>query len=319
MKEYLRQLGNEIYKTVRPYIGSREILGRAADGDIHFKLDEVAERGMEAALEGLSREGLKIAYFSEKDGELEYLNRNPEYIFLIDPVDGSRPASCGFPCWCVNIAVAPYSERPIVGDVQYAFMKEADGTEYLAERGKGATIIIDGTPHEVKPSEKTELEGSSLILEFCGNEQTIAGLIYAPLLAKAWPTGVSVVSSGSWSIGQLARGKVDGYIHLAKRIYEEFPEYRENILQANRGKLKAQFPYDIAPPVLIGEESGLTMTDTRGNSHNNMSLIDISPENQRCTIAAGTEEIHGILKDTVNERIAWLKSKPHILNELISD
>ena len=314
MKKYLQQLGNEIYKTVQPFLGDREIYGRAADGDLHFKLDEIAERGMESALKGLSREGLKFAYFSEKDGKLIFESERPDYLYVIDVVDGSRPAICGFPQWCVNIASAPYSENPTVGDVQYAFMKEADGTEYIAERGNGASIIINGSESGPSPSTNREISGSSLIIEVCGSEQTIGSLINIPLIKKAWPTGVFLVNSSSWTIGQLSRGKIDGYVHPTKRIFDEFPEYREKILQESGGKLKGLFPYDIAPWNLIGTESGLVITDSYGNSLDNMSLVDISAENQRCVVAAGTEELHKEIMNTVNSRIDWIKERVDLGN-----
>ena len=317
MRDYITNLGNEIFESVQPYVGNRDIVGRAADGDVHFRIDEVAEEAMEKALDKLEREGLKFAYLSEKEGEVILMSKNPEYLFLIDPIDGSRPAKSGFPQWCVNLAVAPYSEKPTVGDVKYAFMKEADGTEYYSERGRGTALNFDGKEFGPLPSQKTSIDGSSLIIEVCGNEQSVANIIYTPLLRKSWPQGVFVVSSSSWSVGQLVSGRIDGYIHLAKRIFEEFPEYRDVILHDSGGKLKALLPYDIAPWKLVGEESGLTITDTHGNSLDDMSLTDIGQENQRCVIGTGTKEFHDYLKDTVDEGIEFIKDNPDILEKLM--
>ena len=319
MKDTLIQLGRTIHQTVSPYIGNREITGRAADGDVLFKLDDIAEKGMKAGLEQIKMSGLRVAYFSEEEGRVIKLDDSPNYLFVIDPVDGSRPAKCGFPQWCVNLAVASYTENPTVGDVEFAFMKEANGTEYFAEKGKGAEIISPDATRKMipSPSAQRKLDKSSLILEICGAEQAIVNYINTPLQTKAWPTGVFIVSSSSWAITQLVQGRIDGYVHPTKRIWNEFQEYRQKMLKEAGGKLKGLFPYDIAPWALIGKEAGLVLTDSYGNSLDDMSLTDISAENQRCTIAAGTPELHKILVDTVAERIEKLKSNKPFLEELI--
>jgi fructose-1,6-bisphosphatase/inositol monophosphatase family enzyme len=113
-------------------------------------LDDIAEREMEAALKKLSKSGLRFTYFSENEGKIITESSAPDYLFIIDTVDGSRPAKSGFPWWCVNIGVASYSEKPVMRDVEYAFMKEADGTEYYAEKGKGAIITISGK--DIRPT-----------------------------------------------------------------------------------------------------------------------------------------------------------------------
>jgi myo-inositol-1(or 4)-monophosphatase len=306
-------IGRKIYKKTLSYIGERKIEGRAADGDVHFGLDEIAETAMETALDKVSKSE-NIAYFSEREGKVETLSQNPEYIFIVDPVDGSRPAQVGFPQWCVSIAVAPYSEDLRVRDVMYAFIKEADGTEHFAEKGKGN--LIDGKNRPAL-STQTNLDEATLVLDVCGHEPAVAGLIYSPLIQKTSPTGTFVVNSSSWTIAQMTKGRIDGFVNLVTRIYEEFPEYRERILENFGGKLKGLMPYDIAPWYLMGSESGLTLTDSRGRSLEDMKLTDISPENQRCAIVASTQELHAEIRSKIDQRIELLKSNMESLDVLI--
>jgi len=301
MENELRKICNAAYSQVNPVIGNRNIVGRAADGDLYFELDRWAEL---AILEACKKSSLKVAYFSEGTGKLKILHPNPDYIFISDEIDGSRGAKAGFENCCITMAVAPYSDDPRIENVEYSFIKEIkDGVEYFAEKDRGVKIYVGGKEHKPKLSKITSLDKSSLGIELW-TEPLIVSYVTGPIIRTALGTGVFHVNSCSWCNCQIVRGRLDGYFHIAKRVYEEFPEFRKII--APEGKLKGLFPYDIAPWYLIDIEGGVITTDSFGNSLRNMKLLEITPKNQRCVISASTKELHKQLKDTINERFKQL-------------
>lgn len=306
-EQELRRIGNAAYQVVNPIIGNRTIVGKAADGDVYFELDRHAEV---AVKEACKKSKLKLAYFSEGTGKLEKLHSNPDYILISDEVDGSRGAKAGFENCCITIALTPFISNPRVKNVEYSFIKEIkDGIEYFAEKDKGVKIHLDSKQYQPQLSKITNLNQASLGIELW-TEPLIVSYVTDPIVRAALGTGVFHVNSSSWSNCQIVRGRLDGYFHLAKRIYDEFPEFRNLI--APGGKLKGLFSYDIAPWILIDMESGVTVTDSYGNSLDDMKLLDITPENQKCTISASTRELHDQLKNVINKRFKNLHEQDNL-------
>ena len=66
-------------------------------------IDEIAEDVVAACLE---RAG-DIGYYSEDRGYVAF--GRPRAIFVIDPIDGTRPAAAGLESCCVSIGVVPPS------------------------------------------------------------------------------------------------------------------------------------------------------------------------------------------------------------------
>src|SRR5687767_14733676 len=116
---------------------ARERVGTAHGGDPTFAIDERAER---VATEAFEERG-NVAYFTE-DAGLRMLGR-PEHLFLVDPIDGTRPAMAGFESCCVAVAVAPLGDRSpadlTIGDLTDGLVVELPtGTTFEATRGRGA-------------------------------------------------------------------------------------------------------------------------------------------------------------------------------------
>jgi len=311
MKKELYNIADQIYEAVLPHIGDQTIEGTGPDGDPQWRIDDIAERATTSALEQLGKKGYKVALFSEDSGGVVKFDKNPDYLFIVDPVDGSRPAKNRLPMWSVCIAVAPYSENPTVGDVSHSIIKTSEGIIHYAERGKGA-IIQDPRGGNVENRPKllpnTELEGTPLMYEVCGTHQGISGLIHAPLLdATALKGGAFTVSSSSWAMAQLVQGNIGVYTELTKKVYDEFPSYQASMKEQTGGHLKALFSYDIAPWWLLARESGIILTDASGRSLDDMVLTDIRAENQRSALAACTPQLHAEVLEKINDRITYLK------------
>ena len=63
-----------------------------------------------------------IGFYSEDRGLVTY--GLPRAFFVIDPVDGTRPAAAGLESCVVSVAVVPPSEDARLGDVQFGVVHE---------------------------------------------------------------------------------------------------------------------------------------------------------------------------------------------------
>ena len=129
MQKELISLAREVRKVILPILNQnkREIIRRDDGGDPHFKIDEIAEHKIEEILKSWK---LPIAYFSEDRG-LVFLNEKPEWILIIDPIDGTRPAMANFESCCFSIVVAPYSDRPTFEQITNALVLELKSGDYF--------------------------------------------------------------------------------------------------------------------------------------------------------------------------------------------
>lgn len=79
----------------------------------------------------------------------ENLYKDGEYIFVIDPLDGTSNFACGLEQFCINIAV--FKAREIIAGVLYV---PTSDTFYYAEKGKGAFKEKNGVISTLKMKKK---------------------------------------------------------------------------------------------------------------------------------------------------------------------
>ena len=140
------RLASRLRELVLPHLGtmgSRALTGRAPGGDTTFAIDERAERETVRFLEQLDR---PAAVYTEDRGMLSW--GDAEYVLIVDPIDGTRPAMAGLEACCVSIAVARCTPRPTMADVVYGIVAEIkEGGIIRAVRGAGVSITgADGRP-----------------------------------------------------------------------------------------------------------------------------------------------------------------------------
>ncbi|VVB66013.1 Fructose-1,6-bisphosphatase/inositol-1-monophosphatase [Candidatus Gugararchaeum adminiculabundum] len=98
-------------------------------GDIVTNADFESEK---AIIGEIKRSFPDHNFLSEESGSE---NRNSEYTWIIDPLDGTKNYARGFPFFCVSIALAK-GDEVILGVVFAPFGKEL----FTAEKGKGAFL-----------------------------------------------------------------------------------------------------------------------------------------------------------------------------------
>lgn len=169
-----------------------------------------------------------------------------EYVWIVDPIDGTTNFVHGFPFYSISIALA-HRGQVIVGVIYDPVRDEL----FLAERGKGA--YVHG--RKMKVSAQSALAESLIATGFPPDTQHALPKNIEQLNAVA-PQVRNVRSAGSAALhlAYVAAGRLDGFW--------------ENGLNA----------WDVAAGALLVEESGGKVTDTQGGGFH-LGIRDIAASN----------------------------------------
>ena len=291
MKKELIHLAKEVRKAILPRLkeNKREIIRRQDGGDPHFGIDEIAENKIE---EILKKWKLPIVYFSEDRG-LVCLHKKPEWILIIDPIDGTRPAMANFESCCFSVVVAPYSKHPTFDKITHALVLELKTGEYFYADSYKKNIVTS--------TKKLPLLNKNISLEnmFWSTELTAHPIkqitrVCGDLIDSSVVLGaVFVFTSSSYSLTRIITGQLDSHVDVGHRIVKDNPELMNEFLKVGRGKLVTLFPYDIAAAAFILIKAGGIVTDAYGNSLNQLSLTTDKSLKEQCSIiAASNLDLH---------------------------
>ncbi|MBU1152289.1 inositol monophosphatase [Patescibacteria group bacterium] len=183
------------------------------------------------------------AILGEETGESADL-KDAEYIWIIDPIDGTNNFIRNLPFHAVSIAVFQrkiskssknfeYIEGEIVVGVVHS---PALGKIYSAQKGKGAKL--NGKPITVSPRNK--VYRSILSTGFHGDYKAFNLPYFEAIIHKS--QGIRRFGSAALDLCHVAEGKIEGYWEFGLK------------------------PWDIAAGALIVEEAGGRVTDTNGNT-----------------------------------------------------
>jgi len=120
-------------------------------GDKTLLLDAMAE---EKILSILQSSSIDFAILTEEKGFVES-DQTPEYLAIVDPIDGSANLERGLPLVTIGIAIIPYKEEMTTDDAEISVVDSVFTDEtYVALTGKGVTR----NGRHVKVSPPVELE-----------------------------------------------------------------------------------------------------------------------------------------------------------------
>lgn len=123
-KEVKKESKNNFYKLGKT-------IGIGADGTPTTYVDKIAE---DVALKLLKKSERKVNLLSEEIGFVDY---GGDYVFVLDPVDGTRNAYRGIPFYSVSLAIG--TSR--ISDIEYGVVKNIPtGDVFTAEKGRGAFL-----------------------------------------------------------------------------------------------------------------------------------------------------------------------------------
>ena len=163
----------------------------------------------EIILEHLHNASSDFGYLTEEHGVLG--NKNWEYRFIIDPIDGTSNFMHGLPFFCISIALEKKTSEGseiIAGMVHAPILHET----YMAEKGEGAMSLlhtIHGTYHKLEVSKRANVRGA-MVSSYLRNRSEEMEEANIKALAKI-PAGVRIYGSAALELAYVAAGKLDGF------------------------------------------------------------------------------------------------------------
>ncbi|MBK4205592.1 hypothetical protein EGI09_17135 [Bacillus subtilis] len=300
MKEYIIELGKFVYEEVKGQKGTlknRLVNGYSPGGDAQFNIDAAAEN---AVLEYVKSKEESVAFYTE-DGGLKIFGDNPQYILIVDPIDGTRPAAAGLEMSCISIALAGYKPDAKIKDIEFAFLLELKTGAYMYADVYSEGIYYEGYRGTLPNLSKVrDMKHMFWSLEFNGHPAHLMINAYGHLIDQSANNGgVFVFNSASYSISRIITGQMDAYVDIGNRLLKDDPALLKDFQDVGNGQVLHLFPYDIAASVFLAKKAGVVITDAYGKSLDDTLLTDLSYNNQQSCIAASTKELHQKLLDQI--------------------
>jgi myo-inositol-1(or 4)-monophosphatase len=173
------------------------------------------------------------AILSEEDADPDISQRQSEFLWIVDPLDGTTNYSRGYPTFSVSVALSQKGQS-LVGVVYDPLLDEC----FSAIRDGGA--FLNGT--EIQASATGKLEHALLGFELARDQDLRErGLEWFAQLGSRTMTA-RIGGSAALSLCFVAAGRLDAYLHLALS------------------------PWDIAAGILIAREGGARVTHLDGRA-----------------------------------------------------
>jgi|BarGraNGADG00312_1021997.scaffolds.fasta_scaffold02304_3 myo-inositol-1(or 4)-monophosphatase len=303
MVETARELSEVVREAVRPHLGkfaSRMLEGQGASGDTTFSIDEVAELRVTEYLDSRP----DIAYYTEDRGLVA--KGDAEYLFIIDPIDGTRPAAAGLESCCVSVAVAALEGRTphamTMGDVTIGVVSEIKSRAvFTAVKGAGAVIEIEGDTVPPALSRTTDLHKLFWTAGYRGRPAEALTSVMAELIdLSSVDGGYFDLGSATYSITRIVTGQMDAYVDVGQRMVEEIPVLRETFLAVGHGFVLNNYPYDLAAAALIAAECGAPVTDAAGRSLDPCPLIPEGGGGQLSSLVSSNNVLHAAVLERLD-------------------
>ncbi len=309
LKSLIDGLAAGLRDVVVPWLGAaraRSLAGRAVGGDATFAIDEAAEAFL---AEYLAEQGRPVAVYSEDRGLVEFGRGPAEFVLIVDPIDGTRPAAAGFEAACVSVAAARMSERPVMSDVAYGVVLEIkEGGVFRAERGSGVEMRdVAGRERPAAVSANTDLSLLFWTIGFRGRPAVELAATLGGLIDRSSVDGaVFDIGSATYGMTRLLTGQLDAYIDVGPRMIEVAPWVEARFRQVGKGHVLNNSPYDVAASTLILEEAGCVVSDAAGRSLADRPLLGSDVAHQMSVVASANAALHGAILDEVTRGIGAL-------------
>lgn len=194
---------------------------------------EIDKKSEKAIMDFITKKYPAHAVLAEESGEHK---KDSEYLWVVDPLDGTTNFAHGLPIFSVSIGVMKKNE--IVAGVVYDVMQNIF---YSAEKGSGA--FANGK--KIKVNENDKLGLSVLVTGFPYN------IADAP--DKAFPRFESLTKKAR-AVRRLGSAAID-FCYVARGVFDGFWEV-------------SLHPWDICAGKLIVEEAGGLVSDFNGKAIN---------------------------------------------------
>jgi myo-inositol-1(or 4)-monophosphatase len=302
------EVAARVSDAVAPLLGSagaRDRVARAPGGDATLAIDEVAERVVEDTLAAAG----DVGFYSEDRGLVTY--GRPRSFFVVDPIDGTRPAAAGLESCCVSVAVVPPSEDARLGDVSFGVVHELKtGQRFWAVRGEGARAEqATGEPVEIRLSENTDPAALFWTAGLRGRPLLPTSVVLEELVdSSSMGGGYFDLGSASFNMTRIVSGQLDAYVDVGRRIVDERPETEPAFLEVGEGAICTNFPYDVAAAALIVQEAGGLVTHADGRPLDHHPAIGSSRAHGLAVLATASAALHATLLAAVDRGMRRLET-----------
>ncbi|HEX6586780.1 MAG TPA: inositol monophosphatase family protein [Solirubrobacterales bacterium] len=303
----IRGLVTDLAATLRdevlPHLGAhagRAHSGEAAGGDVTFRIDERAEGRMEAFL---AERAPSLAFYSEDRGLVSPAGDRAEWVLVVDPIDGTRPALAGLESCCVSIAAARLDADPTMGDVEVGCVMELkSGASFVGERGRGLEPAA-------RLSGNRSLERMFWTYGFRGRPARALVEVLAELIdASSVGGGTFDLGSATYDMTRVVTGQLDAYVEPGPRIVDDVPAMRAEFERVGGGAILNNSPFDLAAATLCLLEGGAVVTDAYGRSLADRPLLGSSHEFQMSCVAVANVELHAAICAELDAGIERLRT-----------
>jgi myo-inositol-1(or 4)-monophosphatase len=307
LRELVRELSLALRERVHPLMGSHSARAHepeaAAGGDVTFAIDAHAEELLGSFL---GTHAPDVAFYSEDAGLVLPSDRSPQWVLVVDPVDGTRPALAGLESCCVSVAAAPYGNDVSMGDVRIGCVVEIpSGRVFLAERGAG---LVEGGPARLSANER--LERMFWTFGFRGRPARPLTEVLAELIDASSVGGATFdLGSACFDTMCVVDGRLDAYVEPGPLLVEQVPGMRAEFERVGGGAVLNNSPYDLAAAALIAEEAGAVVTDAAGQAFDERPLLGSAAEFQMSVAVAANRRLHEQIVSEIAEGIARVRAR----------
>jgi myo-inositol-1(or 4)-monophosphatase len=296
-------LAATLREEVLPHLGAhvgRAHSGAGEGGDVTFEIDERAEAHMESFL---AERAPEVSFYSEDRGLVSPAGDRAEWVLVVDPIDGTRPALAGLESCCVSVAAAPLASEPTMADVVVGCVLELkSGRSFVAERGKGLEPAAS-------LSDNRSLERMFWTYGFRGRPARALIEVICDLIdASSVGGGTFDLGSATYDMTRIATGQLDAYVEPGPRMIDDVPRIRAEFERVGDGAVLNNSPYDLAAAAICLEEGGAVVTDAYGQSLASRPLLGSGHEFQMSCVAAANQDLHSDICSEIDAGIERLRS-----------
>jgi myo-inositol-1(or 4)-monophosphatase len=303
IRELVCDLAATLREEVLPHLGAhagRAHSGEGEGGDVTFQIDERAEARMESFL---AERAPEVSFYSEDRGLISPAGDRAEWVLVVDPIDGTRPALAGLESCCVSVAAAPLDSDPTMGDVRVGCVLELkSGRSFVAERGQG---LEPGA----NLSANRSLERMFWTYGFRGRPARALTEVICELIdASSVGGGTFDLGSATYDMTRITTGQLDAYVEPGPRMIDDVPGIRAEFERVGSGSVLNNSPYDLAAATICLEEGGAMVTDAYGEPLGARPLLGSGHEFQMSCVAAANPELHSAICAEIDQGIERLRA-----------
>jgi myo-inositol-1(or 4)-monophosphatase len=260
-------------------------------------IDEIAE----IVVHDMCTRAGDIAYYSEDRGYVEI--GTPRAIFVVDPIDGTRPAAAGLESCCVSVAVVPPNRDATLGDVELGIVHEIkSGRRFIARKGRGVEA-----DDPIRPSANTDLGALFWTAGLRGRPALPTTVVLEALIDGSSMQGSYFdLGSATFDMTRIVTGQLDAYVDVGWHMIERFPALEPVFRSAGKGSVCTNFPYDVAAAALIVAEAGGVVTRPDGSSLSGHPAVGSGDGFGIAVLASASQPLHEQLLEALERGFARL-------------